>query len=79
MKFHLTVTDEVDVGILHDTLIHLIKEHSPLAMEITVQIESPSHEDSAHEDSESSRPQSPGSSSLQEVVEISTDSNEPSA
>ena len=46
MKFHLIMSDEVDLGILHDTLLHLMTEHPPLEMKITVEFDSPSFDTS---------------------------------
>lgn len=32
--------DEVDLGILHETLLHLMTEHPPMVMKITVEFDS---------------------------------------
>lgn len=44
MKFHFTINDNVDLGILHETLLHLMTEHPPLVMEITVEFDTPVYE-----------------------------------
>lgn len=46
MKFHLVMQDEVDLGILHETLLHLMTEHPPLVLRITVEFDSASFCDS---------------------------------
>lgn len=40
MKFHLVMQDEVDLRILHETLLHLMTEHPPIVMKITVEFDS---------------------------------------
>lgn len=44
MKFLLTMTDEVDLGLLHETLLHLMTEHPPLVIKITVELETPCYD-----------------------------------
>lgn len=52
MQFHFTITDEVDLGILHETLLHLMDEHPPIVLKITVEFDTASY---LH-DSSSSQP-----------------------
>ena len=40
MQFQLVITDELDVAILHDILIHLIRDHPPLQMNVVVELDS---------------------------------------
>lgn len=43
MQFHFIIADEVDLGFLHETLLHLLTEHPPIIFRITVEFESVSH------------------------------------
>lgn len=53
--------DEVDLGILHETLLHLMTEHPPIVMKITVEFDSTTFYDS--ETGESPTEWSPNASS----------------
>lgn len=50
MKFQMLVTDVVDLGILHETLHHLMTDHPPMQMKITIEFDNDSDEwgDSPH-------------------------------
>lgn len=52
MQFNFTISDEVDLGILHETLLHLMCEHPPIVLKITVEFDSASF----LQDSSSSQP-----------------------
>ena len=40
MQFQLVICDEIDVGILHEILLHLIRDHPPVQMNVVVEFDS---------------------------------------
>lgn len=71
MKFFLTLTDEVDLALMHETLLHLMTEHPPLEIKITVEFETPCYDLGS-----SQLPEwSPDATSSQEPPEKTADGN----
>jgi hypothetical protein len=52
-SFHLEIQDQVDLGVLHETLLNLMTEHSPMATKITVEFDSTTMCDSKDSDENS--------------------------
>lgn len=64
------MADEVDVGMLHETLLHFMSEHSPLIIKVRVEFESPSYD---LESSQRTAEFSPDTTSSQDLAENSTE------